>query len=81
MKKRYEVALMESVVNSVADDFESIEFIDADTYNKAVEVAKIESLKWDACDVICYVSTSETDYWQLWRETYVSGKKTRRIEF
>lgn len=79
--KQYEVALMERVPNSVEDDFESIDYIEVNSYRDAVRTAKMESAKWDACDVMCYCETAETSYWLIFRETYIKGKKYKRIEF
>lgn len=81
MKKQYEVALMFRVGKLEDNDFITDEFCDADNYRDAVRIAKDYSMKCDACDVICYCKTAETDYCQIFRETYIKGKKLRRIEF
>lgn len=79
--KQYEVALMKHVEGSVDDDYVSMDFESADNYRDAVKIAKDRSKKWDACDVICFCETPETSYWQIFRETYVKGKKIYRTLF
>lgn len=81
MERLYEVALMKRVPNSVYDDFESVEFIEADNYHDAETKAKKYSKKWDACDVICYIRHDNIEYDQLYRKTFIDGKYYRMIVF
>lgn len=78
MEKNYDVWLMKHVEGSVEDDFESVFFDDAENYRHAVYCAKNGSMKYDACDVICYTVTEETSYEQIFREQYIKGKKQFR---
>lgn len=74
----YEVALMKQVEGSVENDFESMEFEDATNYREAARIAKEASMKWDACDVICYTWTETSMYEEIYREQYIKGKKQFR---
>ena len=79
-KKFYEVAIMQHVTGSTDDDFETI-FFDSDnyTYKKSVKIAKEKSLKYDACDVICYTKNNQTLYNEIYREQYIKGEKQFRM--
>lgn len=79
--KQYDVAIKHRVGKFEDDDFITEEFLDAADYKDAVKIAKEYSMKVDACDIICYCETPETEYWQIFRETYIAGKKIRRIMF
>lgn len=76
----YEVGLMKHVEGSVDDDFETMEFCDAENYKEAVKIAKQLSKEWDACDVICYTWTDDTMYQEIFKEQYIKGKKQWRMD-
>lgn len=78
-KKFYEVALMEHVEGSVEDDFVTVQFEEGDlSYYDCVRIAKEQSLKWDACNIICYTWNTDTMYCEIFRERYIKGKKQWR---
>lgn len=78
-KNFYEVGLMKHVEGSVEDDFETVDFIgEGCTYRECVRIAKEESMKWDACSVVCYTWTDDTMYEEIFHERYEKGKKQFR---
>lgn len=85
VKPRYEVVIQEHVKGSVADDFESIDFMAADNYREAVKRAKAESIKY-ANDpehqvlITCYFEDDTSSYNEVWYEFYENGKKVGRYE-
>lgn len=74
----YEVGLMRQVEGGVAGDLETFDYVSGDfNYRECVKIAKELSKEYDACCVVCYTKTYETDYEELSYEKYVNGKKCK----
>lgn len=74
----YEVGLMRQVEGGVKGDLETFDYVSGDfNYRECVKIAKELSKEHDACSVVCYTKTYETDYEELSFEKYVNGKKCK----
>lgn len=85
VKPQYEIAIQRHVEGSVADDFESVDFVGCPNYRegarKAKEMSKgIDNAKQRIC-LVCYFQDDTSSYNQAWLEYYRDGKKEERVEF
>ena len=89
-KRRYDVGYMKKA-SDYPDDYETVEFESATNYRDAVKRARKISTGTPyqhgantivAAEVVCYCRVpGVTEYWNIYSEVFVDGKKVRKIEY